>query len=52
MSESSSDAIDFPVLAARDALDEMLRAGAQRVLAQSIEAGVAERVERHAHSTN
>jgi putative transposase len=39
----------FPIHASHDALTPLLREGAQRMLAQAIEAEVADYIERHAH---
>lgn len=48
MHESTTDAIQFPVGSVRDALTEVLRAGAQKLLADAIEAEVAGYIARHA----
>ena len=49
MAESTSAAIEFPALAARDVLTEILRKGAQQMLATAIEAEVSEWIDSHAH---
>jgi putative transposase len=49
MAESTNATIEFPALAARDVLTEILREGAQQMLATAIEAEVAEWIDRHAH---
>ena len=48
MQESTTAAIQFPVLSVEDALTGILREGATRLLAQAIEAEVAGYIERHA----
>jgi len=48
MQESTTAAIQFPVLSVEDALTGILREGATRLLAQAIEAEVAGYIDRHA----
>jgi transposase-like protein len=48
MRESTSEAIQFPAAGIEDALTQVLRDGAQKLLAQAVEAEVAAYVERHA----
>jgi transposase-like protein len=48
MREGTSEAIQFPAAGIQDALTQVLREGAQRLLAQAVEAEVAAYVERHA----
>jgi transposase-like protein len=48
MRESTTDAIQFPVGSVRDALTEVLRNGAQKLLAEAVEAEVAVYLARHA----
>ncbi len=48
MQEITTDAIQFPAGAVRDALTEVLRAGAQKLLADAVEAEVAAYIARHA----
>jgi len=52
MAESTNATIEFPALAARDVLTEILREGAQQMLATAIDAEVAEWIERHAQLTD
>ena len=52
MRESNSSTISLPVGSTKDVLTTILRAGAQRMLAQAIEAEVAEWVDGHAHLTD
>jgi putative transposase len=52
MHESNSSTIALPAASSRDVLTSILRAGAQRMLAQAIEAEVAEWIEGHAQLTN
>ncbi len=47
MAEVSSSTIGFPVSSSRDVLSEVLRAGAQQMLATAIEAEVAEWIDSH-----
>ena len=49
MQEVSTTRVSFPSMDARDALTEVLRSGAQRLLAEAIEAEVAEWIDSHAH---
>ena len=51
MSEATAESSVMPV-PARDALTEILRRGAQQMLAQTIEAEVAEWIAEHTHVTN
>jgi putative transposase len=48
MRESTTEAISFPVPSGQDLLTGILRDGATRLLAQAIEAEVADYIERHA----
>ncbi len=48
MQESTTDAIQFPAGTVRDALTEVLRARAQKLLAEAVEAEVASYIARHA----
>jgi len=48
MREGTSEAIQFPAAGIEDALTQVLRDGAQKLLAQAVEAEVAAYVERHA----
>lgn len=48
MREGTSEAIQFPAAGIQDALTQVLRDGAQKLLAQAVEAEVAAYVERHA----
>ena len=52
MANSTNATIEFPALGARDVLTEILRTGAQQMLATAIEAEVAEWIDRHAHLTD
>jgi transposase-like protein len=52
MQEVSTTAATFPSVSSRDALTEVLRNGAQRLLAEAVEAEVAEWIESHAHITD
>ena len=52
MSEAISRTIEFPVSSSRDVLTEILREGAQQMLATAIEAEVAEWISSHAHLTD
>jgi transposase-like protein len=52
MAHSTNATIEFPALGSRDVLTEILRVGAQQMLAQAIEAEVAEWIERHACVTD
>src|SRR5690554_3797023 len=49
MQEVSTPALSFPSTTSQDALTEVLRSGAQRLLAEAIEAEVAEWIDAHAH---
>ena len=49
MQEVSTTTVSFPSMDARDALTEVLCSGAQRLLAEAIEAEVAEWIDSHAH---
>lgn len=49
MSETTTSSISFPSCEAKDALTEILREGAQTLLAQAVEAEVAEWIDQHAH---
>src|SRR5512133_743446 len=48
MREGTSEAIQFPAAGIQDALTKVLRDGAQRLLAQAVEAEVTAYIERHA----
>jgi len=52
MHESNSSTIALPVVSTKDALTTILREGAQRMLAQAIDAEVAEWIDGHAHLTD
>ena len=52
MRESNSSTISLPVGSTKDVLTTILREGAQRMLAQAIEAEVAEWIDGHAHLTD
>jgi transposase-like protein len=52
MQEVSTTARSFPSTGSRDALTEVLRSGAQRLLAEAVEAEVAEWIDAHAHETD
>ena len=52
MREATSDTIDFPASSSRDVLTELLRQGAQEMLATAIEAEVAEWIAEHEHVTD
>src|ERR1700689_5373261 len=47
MSEPTSPVVSFPAVSSQDVLGGILREGAQRMLAQAIEAEVAEWIEQH-----
>ena len=49
MQEVSTTPLTFPSTSSRDALTEVLRSGAQRLLAEAIEAEVREWIDSHAH---
>jgi transposase-like protein len=52
MSESSNPTLALPATTSRDVLTDILRAGAQQLLAQAIEAEVAEWIDTRQHVTN
>ena len=52
MQEVITTRVPFPSTGSRDALTEVLRSGAQRLLAEAIEAEVAEWIDSHAHVTD
>ena len=52
MRESNSSTIALPAVSSKDVLTTILRDGAQRMLAQAIEAEVSEWIDGHAHLTN
>jgi putative transposase len=52
MHESNNSTIALPAVSSRDVLVTLLRDGAQRMLAQAIEAEVAEWIDGHAHLTD
>jgi putative transposase len=52
MRESNSSTISLPAVSAKDVLTAILRDGAQRMLAQAIEAEVTEWIDGHAHLTD
>jgi putative transposase len=52
MAESTSTTIEFPALGARDVLTDILRQGAQQMLAAAIEAEVAQWIDDHAELTD
>jgi putative transposase len=49
MQEVTTRSVSFPSTGSRDALTEILRSGAQRLLAEAVEAEVREWIESHAH---
>ena len=49
MQEVTTRSVSFPSTTSRDALTEILRSGAQRLLAEAVEAEVAVWIESHAH---
>src|SRR3954462_12546233 len=49
MQEVSTTPVSFPSTRSRDALTEVLRSGAQRLLAEAVEAEVAEWIDSPAH---
>ena len=49
MQEVSTTTVSFPSASSRDALTEVFRSGAQRLLAEAVEAEVAAWIESHAH---
>jgi len=52
MCEVNSSTIEFPALSSQDVLTEILRAGAQQMLATAIDAEVAEWIAAHKHLTD
>jgi putative transposase len=52
MAESINSTLSLPVATSRDVLTDILRDGAQRLLAEAVEAEVAEWIESHAHLKN
>jgi len=52
MQEVSTTTVSFPSTSSRDGLTEVLRRGAQRLLAEAIEAEVGEWIDSHAHVTD
>jgi putative transposase len=52
MAESINSTLSLPVAASRDVLTDILRDGAQRLLAQAVEAEVAEWIDSHADLKN
>jgi transposase-like protein len=52
MQEVSTTTVSFPSTSSRDALTEVLRRGAQRLLAETVEAEVREWIASHAHVTD
>lgn len=52
MAESTNATLDFPALSSQDVLTEILREGAQQMLATAIEAEVAAWIDGHAHFTD
>ncbi|MAT68153.1 MAG: IS256 family transposase [Planctomycetaceae bacterium] len=52
MAEVNTTTVSFPSETSQDALTEVLRSGAQRLLAEAVEAEVAEWIESHAHETD
>ena len=52
MPESSNATLSVPAATSQDALTEVLRSGAQQLLAQAIEAEVAEWIDAHQHLTD
>lgn len=52
MAERSSSSVSFPGISSKDVLSDVLRQGAQRMLAQAIEAEVAEWIDGHAEVTD
>src|SRR6185295_10117061 len=49
MQEVTTRSVSFPSTGSQDALTEILRNGAQRLLAEAVEAEVREWIESHAH---
>lgn len=52
MHESNCSTLSLPAVSSQDVLTSILREGAQRMLAQAVEAEVAEWIEGHAHLTD
>ena len=52
MYESNNSTIALPAVSSKDVLTAILREGAQRMLAQAVEAEVAEWIDGHAHLTD
>jgi transposase-like protein len=52
MQEGTTTSVTFPSVVAKDVLTELLREGAQRMLATAIEAEVADWIDSHAHVTD
>jgi hypothetical protein len=52
MAERNSSTVLFPGISSKDVLTDVLRQGAQRMLAQAVEAEVAEWIEVRAQVTN
>ena len=52
MCEANSSLIEFPALSSQDVLTDILRSGAQQMLATAIEAEVGEWIDRHAYLTD
>ena len=52
MAESSNSTLALPVATSRDMLTDILRDGAQRLLAQAVEAEVTEWIDSHADLKN
>ena len=52
MSDSNNPSLTFPTTTAADVMTQVLREGAQRMLAQAIEAEVASYIDAHAHITD
>lgn len=52
MCEANRSTIQFPALSSQDVLTDILRVGAQRMLATAIDAEVAEWIDSHAHLTD
>ena len=52
MAESINSTLSLPVATSRDVLTDILRDGSQRLLAQAVEAEVAEWIDSHADLKN
>ncbi len=52
MQEGTTASVTFPSMTSKDVLTELLREGAQQLLATAIEAEVTEWIESHAHLKN